>query len=107
MTDHITIDEVEHVILCSLDLGQRNIQDTYVDPLIRLSFEMRMRAPSPEARDTLLRLAEEDLATLREDDDPYWLETASSILEAWEQRASDYGLIGYAEEGMYWIAAQS
>lgn len=106
MPDTITIDDVEHEILHSLDLGQRNVEETYIDPIIALSQTIRGRSDCDSCRSFLLALAEQDLALLRDADSDYWMEEASSTLEAWERRASDYGLIGYADEGMYWIAAQ-
>ena len=106
MPDTISIDDVEHVIVQSLDLGQRTVEDTYLDPIIYLSAEIRSRATCTSCREFLISQTERDLATLRDADSDYWMEEASSTLEAWERRASDYGLIGYADEGTYWIAAQ-
>ena len=102
----ITIDEVEHVILCSIDFGIRRVQDTYLDPIIQLAFEIRSRATCDGCREALALLVERDLTALKDEDSEYWMEDATTTLEEWEARASDYGLIGYAEEGMYWIAAQ-
>jgi hypothetical protein len=108
----LLIEDVEHDIVCSIDFGIRTVLDTYVDPITRLSFEIRSRVTCcAGCRGRLLNKAEADLATIREaaandslENDA--LEIAESILREWESAAGDYGLIGYADEGMYWIAAQ-
>ena len=111
MSDHIIIEDVEHQIVCSIDFGIRTVLDTYLDPIIQLAFEIRSRATCAGCRESLLERSEKDVATIHEavandsiENDA--LEIAESILREWEERASDYGLIGYAEEGFYWIAVQ-
>lgn len=108
--DTIVIDDVQHVIVCSIDFGIRTVLDTYVDPIIQLSFEIRSRTTCDGCRERFIEQAEKDLVTIREagkNDSPESdvLEVCESILREWEARASDHGLIGWDEEGYYWIAA--
>jgi hypothetical protein len=107
----VVIDDVQHVIICSIDFGQRTVLDTYLDPIIQLSFAIRRRTVCDACRQRLLERGERDIVTIHEavandsiENDA--LEVCESILREWESTASDFGLIGYADEGMYWIAAQ-
>jgi cytidine deaminase len=90
-------------IIESIDFGQRTVEDTYVDPIIRLSFNIRESLDCDTCRQTMLELGEKDLATIRDTPEPERTETAEAILSEWEARAEERGLRGWAEEGMYWI----
>lgn len=93
--------------IVTIDLGQLTVAETYIKPLSRLSYEVRLRTTDAGKRDLLMRLAEEDILNLRDSDTADFLETASEALEAWEGQAHDVGLIGYTEEGWYYIEEQS
>lgn len=93
--------------LVTIDLGQLTVEDTYIKPITMLSFEVRTRTQDEGKRALLLRLAEEDLANLRDADTADFLETAGEALEAWEGQAFHVGLIGYASEGWYYIEEES
>jgi len=93
--------------IVTIDLGQLTVEETYIKPLSRLSYEVRLRTKDADKRALLMRLAEEDIINLRDSDTADFLETAGEALEAWEGEAHAVGLIGYADEGWYYIEEQS
>jgi hypothetical protein len=91
---------VEHFI----DLGLRNNEQGYVDSiqLIHsvLTTPLAMLG-KPELKAELDAKLRSDLITI--EDSGYDLDTMHDTLTEWEERAEEYDLQAYAEDGTYWV----
>jgi len=99
---------VEPVVLSSIDLGQRTVLEGIAASISNLSFEVRSRTDCDGCRTHLIQQVEEDLKGLTELEvsDPSDVETlATFVLEEWEARADDVGILYWidGEQGMYFI----
>jgi hypothetical protein len=93
--------------IVTVDFGQLTVAETFIKPITRLSFEVRIRTACAGCRAHLLQQANDDVAGLGVVDQPDdWAELAAFVMTEWEGRAEQVGLLGYASEGFYYIEAQ-